>query len=208
MTAQGSAGGGATTATADAAGGSTPTGAMPDSAQLAEILKGIDKTHVGAAMSKMISASIGDLAMVFARSPQHKHYTFADIEWMILPAVMTGQFYVAELAQKDTGARAPVAAVLWASVSDETDARLTANPSLRIRLRPDEWRAGENVWIVDTAGEAPLIGGALAELAAGPFKDKVVKVAVLSGEGGPRVEMLDALLKRAVDAAKAAKGAA
>ena len=45
--------------------------------------------HVGAAVSKLVSASIGDIAVVFSRSPRHKHYSLADIEWLIVPAVVT-----------------------------------------------------------------------------------------------------------------------
>ena len=36
----------------------------------AELLKGLDRTHVGAAMSKLISASIGDMVVVLSRAPQ------------------------------------------------------------------------------------------------------------------------------------------
>ena len=94
--------------------------------------------QVGAAVSKMLSATIGDVAVVFSRSAAHKHYSLGDIEWMILPAVVTGQVYVAEVEHKEHGARAPVAVVLWASVSADTDQRLTANAGQKIRLRPDE----------------------------------------------------------------------
>jgi hemolysin-activating ACP:hemolysin acyltransferase len=162
----------------------------------AELLKGLDKTHVGAAMSKLISASIGDIAMVFSRSPHHKHYTFADLEWMIAPAVMTGQFYVAEVQHPELGTRAPVAAVLWASVSDETDQRLSGHPTHRIRLRPDEWQAGPHVWIVDVAGEQASIGKALMALAGATFKGKIVKVSTQSPAGGPQIELLHDVMGR------------
>ena len=198
---QGSGSGGETRVAADMTGGPAPASAMPESAQLAELLKGIDKTHVGAAMSKMISASIGDIAMVFARSPQHKHYTFADMEWMIVPAVLTGQFYVAELQQKETGAKAPVAAVLWASVSAETDQRLSANPAMRIKLRPDEWQAGEHLWIVDVAGEQSLIAAALRDLSITTFKDKAPKVTVGDAQHSRVVSLHDLLAQSKHDAA-------
>ena len=47
-------------------------------------------------IAKLVSASIGDIAVVFSRSPAHKHQAFADLEWMILPAVLSGQVYIAE----------------------------------------------------------------------------------------------------------------
>lgn len=169
----------------------TPDAGLAEKA--AELLKGLDKTHVGAAMSKMISASIGDIAMVFSRSPHHKHYTFADLEWMIAPAVMSGQFYVAEVQHPELGTRAPVAAVLWASVSHETDQRLSSHPSHRIRLRPDEWQAGPHLWIVEAAGRPDVIQRTLVENIAPAFTGMSVKL-VGAGQGGePAIRLLSEL---------------
>jgi hemolysin-activating ACP:hemolysin acyltransferase len=47
--------------------------------------------QVAGAVSKLISATIGDCVVVFSRAQAHKHYSLADIEWMILPAVITLQ---------------------------------------------------------------------------------------------------------------------
>jgi hemolysin-activating ACP:hemolysin acyltransferase len=152
--------------------------------------------QIGGAISKLISASVGDVAVVFSRSASHKHYTLADIEWMILPAVMTGQAYIAELQHKDHGARAPVAAVLWASVSAETDQRLRANLTQKIRLRPDEWKSGEILWIIDAAGEPRAMAGALAELAQTQFMGKSVKLVITDNNGKLHIEYLHALLAR------------
>jgi hemolysin-activating ACP:hemolysin acyltransferase len=154
--------------------------------------------QIGGAISKLISASVGDVAVVFSRSASHKHYALADIEWMILPAVMTGQAYIAELQHKEHGARAPVAAVLWASVSAETDQRLSASLTQKLRLRPDEWKSGEILWIIDAAGEPRAIAGALAELAQTQFKDKPVKLIMPDAVGKPHIDDLHALLARAV----------
>jgi hemolysin-activating ACP:hemolysin acyltransferase len=153
--------------------------------------------QIGGAISKLISASVGDVAVVFSRSASHKHYALADIEWMILPAVMTGQAYIAELQHKEHGARAPVAAVLWASVSAETDQRLSASLTQKLRLRPDEWKSGEILWIIDAAGEPRAIAGALAELAQTQFKDKAVRLIMPGADGIPQVEELHAILARA-----------
>ena len=91
---------------------------------------------------------------------------------MILPPVLSGQFYVAELANKETGFHAPIAVATWAFVSEEIDKRLQSDPAPRIRLRPEEWRSGDIGWIVDLAGDPRGIQGALEWLKAGPFKDK------------------------------------
>jgi hemolysin-activating ACP:hemolysin acyltransferase len=178
--------------------GSARVGARAEGRALPE---GIDQAQMGAALSKLISASIGDLAMVMARSPGHKHHSLADIEWMVLPAVLSGQFYVAEAASKERGFRAPIACVTWASVSDEVDRHLRADAARKIRLRPDEWTSGEHVWLVDMAGDARALSGALKGLLETRFKDKVVNVATRSADGATRVETLAELAAAAQEAA-------
>jgi hemolysin-activating ACP:hemolysin acyltransferase len=156
--------------------------------------KGFDRTHLGAAVSKLVAASVGDIAVVFSRSPAHKHYSLADIEWMILPPVFNGQFYVAEAASAESGFRAPIAIATWAFVSEEVDHRLCADSAPRVRLRPDEWKGGEIAWIVDLAGNPRGVAGALQWLKSGPFKDKDAKVSAPRGDGRIQVETLGALL--------------
>jgi len=163
--------------------------------------EGIDQAQMGAALSKLISASIGDIAVVMARSPGHKHHSLADIEWMVLPAVLSGQFYVAEAASKERGFRAPVACVTWASVSDEVDQRLRDDAARKIRLRPDEWTSGEHLWLVDMAGDARALSGALKGLLETRFKNKVVNVATRGADGAARVQTLADLAAAAQEAA-------
>ncbi|NOT72212.1 MAG: toxin-activating lysine-acyltransferase [Hyphomicrobium sp.] len=157
------------------------------SQERASDLPGFSPQQVAGAVSKLISATIGDCAVVFSRSTAHKHYSLADIEWMILPAVVTGQVYVAEAQHKESGARAPVAVVLWASVSVETDQRLMANIGQKIRLRPDEWKSGDVLWIIDVAGDPTALAGALRQLAVTVFKDRSVKIVISDGPSQLRV---------------------
>lgn len=156
-----------------------------------EFLESVDRTHIGAAASKLFSASIGDLVTILSRSPAHKHYSIADIEWMILPAVTAGQFYVVEATHKEHGYRAPIAFVSWAFVSEEVDQRLAGQVSQRLRLRPDEWKSGEIAWVIDAAGTGEAVNAALRWLLAGPLREKSVKAATRDEDGVPRVKRLD-----------------
>jgi hemolysin-activating ACP:hemolysin acyltransferase len=157
------------------AGGSTPP---------------IDKRRIGAAASALVSASIGEIALVYSRVPAHKHYSLADIEWLILPAALNGQFYVAQAAHKDSGFRAPVAVATWAFVSEDVDRRLSADLTHRIRLRPDEWKSGDIAWIVVLVGAPAGARQALQWLKAGPFKERSAKLVVRDAQGTARVESL------------------
>jgi hemolysin-activating ACP:hemolysin acyltransferase len=172
-----------------------------DSPGATETAKELNDVQMGAALSKLISASVGDIAVVMSRSPGHKHHTLADIELMVLPAVATGQFYVAEAASKERGFRAPIACVTWASVSDEVDARLREDAGRKIRLRPDEWNGGAHLWLVDMAGDAHALSGALETLLETRFKDKVVNVATRDADGAVRMQTLAELATAAHEAA-------
>ncbi len=168
-----------------------------------QVLKSLDPAQVGAALSKLFAASIGDIVVVLSRSPAHKHYSLADIEWMVLPPVATGQFHVREAADKERGFRAPIAVVTWALVSEEVDRRLQEQAGRLLRLRPDEWKSGEIGWLIDAVGNPAGVRAALQWLATGPFKERALKVVVRDNSGAPKVATLGALM-----AARAETGSA
>jgi hemolysin-activating ACP:hemolysin acyltransferase len=160
----------------------------------AELLKSLDKSHVGAAMSKMISASIGDIVVVMSRTPAYKFHALADIEWLVLPAVLSGQYYVAEMAHPEHGLRAPVGCVTWASVSDEVSARLAEGSGPATRLKPDEWTSGPHLWLIDAVGEPRVLAEALRMLVDTRFKENPARISLRDAEGGVRVETVQGML--------------
>jgi len=174
-----------------------------DDKLIANFLKSLDPAQVGAALSKLFAASVGDMVVVLSRSPAHKHYSLADIEWMVLPPASIGQFYVAEAADKERGFRAPIAVVTWAFVSEDVDARLQQAAGQWIRLRPDEWKSGDNAWLIDAAGDAAGVQAAMQWLAAGPFKERPLKMTVRGADGAAGVTTLAALLAERAEAASA-----
>ena len=125
----------------------------------------------------------------------------------LLAGVLLGQFYVAELAHKEHGVRAPVAvlpeasanSVTWAHVSGEIDQRLTANSGQRIHLRPDEWKSGDIFWIIDVAGDPQAIEIALRQLSVTAFKDRPAKIAMADAQGHPRIGFVHDIVSNTPD---------
>jgi hemolysin-activating ACP:hemolysin acyltransferase len=171
------------------------TGLRMDADRAKALLAALDPAEVGAAASKLVAASIGDVVVVLSRSPVHKHYSIADIEWMVLPPVMTGQFYVAEATDKERGFRAPIAVATWAFVSEEVDRRLESLAGGLLRLRPDEWRSGTIGWLIDAAGNPAGVRAALRWLGEGPFKERRLKVVMRDPSGAVRIGTLAESLK-------------
>ena len=150
------------------------------------------------------SLAFAQIVSILMHSPRYRHYTLGDLEWLVLPPLLTGQCSVAEAKSKDNGAPVPVAVALWASVSPEVDQRLTETLNTPIRLRPDEWRSGDILWLIDAVGDRRVVPGLLKQLADNTLKGREIKVRG-RGEGGKvEVKNLQATLQQAAAAGPAA----
>lgn len=87
-----------------------------------------------------VSHMFGEIVWLMSQSPLHRHFALADLEWMVMPPVLLGQYRLFH----DKGR--PVGAVLWAFLSEEAEAKMSLTPP---RLRPDEWKSGEICWVVE-----------------------------------------------------------
>ena len=80
-----------------------------------------------------------------SQSATHKHFTMADLEWMIMPPVLLKQFKIYRADGK------PVGLALWAYLNEESEKRLAENlkSGTPVRLRPDEWKSGDRAWLIE-----------------------------------------------------------
>lgn len=141
-----------------------------------------------AVASKRLLMSFGEIVSVMMRSPQFKAATLSDLEHLVVPAVSSGQFLVAEAQSKQNGFITPVSVALWASVSDEVDQRLSSNPDEPIKLAPDEWRSGDNPWLIALAGDRRPMNSLLKRLHETTFKEKPLKVRTRGEDGAFHVK--------------------
>ncbi len=107
-----------------------------------------------------VSHMFGEIVRLMTQSPLHKHFALADLEWMVMPAVLRNQYRVFH----DDGR--PVGAVTWAFLSPDAEAKLSLSPP---RLRPDEWTSGDACWLVDliapfATGENQMVARMLGDL--------------------------------------------
>src|SRR6185312_11068885 len=113
--------------------------------------------------------SFAQVVAVLMRDPNFRTMPLADLEWLVLPAVMSGQFRVAEAPAslgpgkatdkardkatdkardkapdkaKTGGVLVPVAVALWARVSGEIDKALAGSLDQPVRLKPHQWASG------------------------------------------------------------------
>jgi cytolysin-activating lysine-acyltransferase len=92
---------------------------------------------------KTVSTVLGEITWLMTQSPQHKQLSIADLEWMVMPALLLRQFKLFY----DTKRNIPVGCVLFAKVSDAIAARLDAGGRLSTLY---DWRFGETVRVMTT----------------------------------------------------------
>ena len=151
-----------------------------------------DKTGAGErqrmmAQARQRAAALGDLTVLAMQHPSFRNYAIADLDWLIGPAIITGNFLVAN-AEREDNPPVPIAAITWARVSEEVDLRLMENLARPFRLSPEEYVSGDIHWIAHTFGPPQaveaLIRAAMQEagetdggkeIPAGPLAGKKLK---------------------------------
>jgi cytolysin-activating lysine-acyltransferase len=124
---------------------------------------------------KLATATFGGVVGLLMRSPAHRHFTLTDLEWYLLPPLALGQFMVGE-TRLQNGQALPLALVLWARVSAEVDARLSAEVRHPVRLQPNEWQSGDVYWILDAVGDPKGLQECIETLTKTKFQRKRIKM--------------------------------
>ena len=68
--------------------------------------------------TKTMGSMIGEIVWLMSQSPVHKHLSLADLEWILMPPVILGQYKLFRDGQK------PVGAALWGYLSVEAEEKL------------------------------------------------------------------------------------
>jgi cytolysin-activating lysine-acyltransferase len=159
------------------------TASAPAAAQQAAPALAPEAMKNAAAVSKAVMAAFGEIVTVLMRTQEHRGKPLSDLEWLAVPAVTTGQFALAEAQSKTNGMMAPVGLILWASVSAEVDARLRANLASGLTLRPEEWKSGDILWVVEAVGEPKILQAMLQRTAQNDWKGRPANLRIRDKDG-------------------------
>lgn len=117
-----------------------------------------------------VSHFLGEMAWLLTQSPLHRGLAIADLEWLVMPALVHEQFYMFRDGQR------PVGLALWARCSSAGARKLELGmiePENRLTL--EEWKDGEELWLVDLI--APFANAEnrqreimIADLVSGPLR--------------------------------------
>lgn len=148
-----------------------------------------------------LGQSFAQVVAVLMRDRNFRQMRLADLEWLVLPPLMAGQFRLAQMPAlqrgtagstqpgvqgstlasdkgKDGGMLVPVAVALWARVSAVIDRQLSENLDKVVRLGAGDWASGEHVWLMAVAGDRRIVPRLLEQLAKDEFKGQRVKTRV------------------------------
>ena len=140
------------------------------------------------ARQSRFAQSFAQIVAVLMRDANFRNMRLSDLEWLVLPPVMAGQFSLAQApspharakgkagAEQEGGVLVPVAVALWARVSDAIDKGLSESLDKPVRLRAGDWASGDNVWLMAVAGDKNAVPKFLEQLAATQFKGQRVKM--------------------------------
>lgn len=137
------------------------------------------------------AAAFGRLIALMMSSPKHANMTLAQANGLIGPALTLGQVAFMGARSADDGPVAIAAAVWWAYVSPEVDARLTASIEPHLRLLPNDWKSGDQPWLIDAIGDPKIVHELVKRIAQRHPDGKALKLRAQLPDGRTAVGRLE-----------------
>ncbi len=148
--------------------GDENAGANPSPEQIA-------KFKAQETMSRRLQVAFGEIVGLLMRTPQCKGMPLESLQELVVPAIRTGQFLVAESRVNNSGVITPVAAVLWASVSEKVDRRLSDDRGEPVKLAPEDWKSGDIPWLILATGDKQVIKATQKRIEENVFNGRTLK---------------------------------
>lgn len=106
------------------------------------------------ALRASVRENFGKATMAMMMLPRYRNQSIADLQHLVLEPLMRDRLAMAYPGSKkgEDTPREMIGFAVWASVSQEVDARITEqvrSGSFPIRLKPDEWNSGDINWLLD-----------------------------------------------------------
>ncbi len=105
-----------------------------------------------ASLRSHVRESFGKVAMAMMMMPRYRHQTLADLQHLVLEPLMRDRVAIAQRASDQPVAEDIAGVAIWASVSEECDARIRdqiKGGTWPLRLKADDWNSGQINWLID-----------------------------------------------------------
>jgi len=126
-----------------------------------------------------LQASVGEVVLAVANLPRYRNQTLADAMHLLIAPMLSNRVAFAKSPAHEGGPEETAGIAIWASVSDEADARIREQIKARvfpIRLKADDWNSGEHHWLLDVIAPSQKMATAVLVNFKQVVKDKPVHV--------------------------------
>ena len=113
--------------------------------------------------------AFGPVILLYLQSSHRRFHFISDLEWLLIPPLVSGQ---CKLYMKK---EYPFAYVSWAFLNEESEKILSTNGG---RIRPEDWKSGDQLWIMDIVAPFGEADKMLADLQRNEFPDRTIRVLV------------------------------
>ena len=146
--------------------------------------------------------SFARIVAVLMRDNNFRDLTLANLEPLVIPPLMVGQFALAHARLqpsatktnttdlRESGIVVPVAVALWARVSANIHNLLTENLDKQPRFQPADWTSGDNIWLMTVAGDRRALPKFIQQLVETEFKGRRVWTRMRGHDGKVIVKAL------------------
>lgn len=110
------------------------------------------------AAQKTWGSMIGEIVWLMSQTPGHKQLQLQDLEWLLMPAIILGQYKLFRDTPPEgapAGSGRPVGAALWGYLDEAAEKRLKTVG----KLQPQDW--GNNAKLDEAQGLVRQPGGTL-----------------------------------------------
>lgn len=133
--------------------------------------------------SLTLGQAASEILWLMAQTQSHRHFFFADAEWLIFAPVARSRF---RIYRDEKGA--PAGCVLWASLSDDVEKRVETGGA---RLAPADWTSGENLWIIDVIAPQGRAASMVEEMRNTVFKGRRFKFQATDKDGKRVIQQVE-----------------
>lgn len=127
------------------------------------------KAHIHDQSLKVLQRlpAVGPVLMLYMQSSHRRYQFISDLEWLLIPPLVLGQ---CKLYMKK---EYPISYVSWAFLDEAAEKRLLQNGG---KLRPDDWKCGDRLWIIDLVAPFGGVENMLRDIQKNEFPGQLVRI--------------------------------
>lgn len=158
-----------------------------------------------ALLRRHLRENFGKIVMALMTTPRYRSQMLPDLQHLVLEPMLHDRIAIAlpgpRDAETEAGGLDIAGFAIWASVSEEVDARIReqiGNGVFPVRLKPQDWRSGKINWLLDVIAQDRAKAAAVianfgqvapqGELRLHPLISQLVEPEALSSLGVRRAE--------------------